>query len=80
MQLLIMLLPYLYYCKIKFFIKFYLFLDKSLLDFINELTPIIDQNNLSEIHNDKRDDDMLTLYGMYIHLTVTILSVILLTH
>jgi len=64
----------------KFFIKFYLFLDKSLLDFINELTPIIDQNNLSEIHNDKRDDDMLTFYGMYIHLTLTILSVILLRH
>lgn len=65
----------------KFFIKFYLFLDKSLLDFINELTPIIDQNNLSEIHNDKRDDDMLTFYGMYIHLILTILSVfILLTH
>lgn len=61
----------------KFFIKFYLFLDKSLLDFIDKLTaPIICQNNVNEIHNDGRDDDMLTFCGMY---TLTILPVILLT-
>lgn len=48
----------------KFFIKFYFFLEKSLTVSMDKVTQII-QNDMSRINNDMRDNNTLTLCGMY---------------